>query len=116
MTRITTECPDCGRVELGVDDVTLVVSPRQGIAWYLFDCLGCVRQVVKPASTPVVSALARLAIQLRTVPAEVVERGQSGEAEAPLVVDDLLDLILSLRSRHDLAEPPIEAHAPSGLV
>lgn len=103
MTRITTECPDCGRVELGVDDVTLVISPLEGLAWYLFDCLGCARRVVKAASNVVVSALSRLPIRISMVPAEVLERDQPDDDRPPLGVDDLLDMMLWLRERHDLA-------------
>ena len=104
--RITTDCPRCGRVELGADDVTLVVSPREGIAWYLFDCVGCVRQVVKAAATPVVAALSRVQIPVQMLPAEVLERDQDADGP-PLGVDDLLDLILLLRSRSHVADLPL---------
>ena len=113
MTRITTECPRCGRVDLSVDDVTLVVSPLQRTAWYLFDCLGCARQVVKAASAPVVTALSGLQVRVRTVPAEVLERRQE-DGPPPLRVDDLLDLMLWLRTRHDLADLPVEVMPTSG--
>jgi hypothetical protein len=103
MTRITTECPECGRVELGSDDITLVVSPRQGTAWYLFDCLGCTRQVVAGASSAVVTALARLQIPIWILPSEMLERRGAEEGGRPLAVDDLLDLMLSLRTDDDLA-------------
>ena len=96
MTRITTACPTCGRVDLDVDDVTLVVSPREDCAWYLFDCRGCVQRVVKPAPTTVSVALGSVQVRVWTVPAEMLER--VGPGEAPTIgTDDLLDLILDLR-------------------
>jgi hypothetical protein len=96
MTRITTACPSCGRVELDVDDVTLVVSPREDSAWYVFDCRGCVQRVVKPAPTSVAVALGSVRVTVWTVPAEMLERVRPGEA--PVIgTDDLLDVILDLR-------------------
>lgn len=102
MPRINTVCPACGVVELDGDDITLVVSPGQGTAWYLFECFGCAQQVIKSANSAVVSALTRLEIAVLTVPAEALEvvRGRSG---APLTTDDLLDLLLELRTTLDVA-------------
>ena len=101
MTRITTGCPRCGRVELEVGDVTLVVSPREDTSWYLFDCVGCARRVVKPAPSTVATALTAVHTPVWTVPAEVLER--VGPREEPaLAVDDLLDALIVLRGRADL--------------
>jgi hypothetical protein len=100
MTRITTSCPRCGRIELGPDDVTLVISPHEDNSWYLFDCTGCVQRVVKPAPATVAIALGSVSIRTWTVPAEILERVLPGEAP-PIGDDDLLDLILDLR-RDDL--------------
>lgn len=102
MTRITTGCPRCGRVELDADDVTLVRSPREEVAWYLFDCTGCAHRVVKPAPTSVALALASVKVTSWTVPAEVLERARPGN-HPPLDVDDLLDVLLWLRGGPDLA-------------
>ena len=96
MTRITTSCPQCGRVDLEPDDITLVVSPHEERSWYLFDCPGCVRRVVKSAAASVCAALRSVRIVTWTVPAEMLERVLPDEAPA-LVVDDLLDLLLVLR-------------------
>jgi hypothetical protein len=104
MTRITTECPQCGPVPLGVEDVTLVVSPLEAVAWYLFDCASCARQVSKPASAPVITALGRVHVRVVTVPAEVLERAYDVESEPALGVDALLDLMLSLRTHDHLAD------------
>jgi hypothetical protein len=108
MTRITTGCPRCGRVELGVEEITLVTSPREGIAWYLFDCAGCAHRVVKPAPGPVVAALSGVHVNTWTVPAEALER-ELPDAAAPLGVDDVLDGLLWLRGCQD----PDEFTTPS---
>jgi hypothetical protein len=96
MPRITTVCPTCGVVTVDRDDVTLVVHRRRGTAWYLFDCLGCVDRVVKAASTAVVTALTQLQIPVLAVPAEALETVRT--SGTPLTVDDLLDLLLELRT------------------
>lgn len=113
MARITTECPQCGRVELGPDDLAVVVSPLEGSAWYVFDCRGCARQVFKPATSPVVTALSRLDVPVRLVPAEVLERPDPGDGPA-LGVDDLLDAMLWLRLHEGPGDALIEAETPSG--
>lgn len=100
MTRITTGCPHCGRVELDVDDVTLVRSPREEKAWYIFDCTSCAQRVVKPAPTSVALALTSVQVTAWTVPAEVLER-QRPVQDAPLAVDDILDGLLWLRANPD---------------
>jgi len=102
MTRITTGCPRCGRVELEVGEVTLVVSPREDSSWYFFDCTGCARLVVKPAPTSVAVALTSVRTAVWTVPAEVLERVAPDERPA-LVIDDLLDAMLVLECRTHLA-------------
>jgi hypothetical protein len=100
MTRITTGCPRCGRVELDAEDVTLVRSPREDAAWYIFDCTGCAYRVVKPAPTSVALALTSVQVTAWTVPAEVLERVRPDE-QPPLGVDDLLDILLWLRTDPD---------------
>jgi hypothetical protein len=103
MSRITSECPTCGSVALGIDDLIVVVCPAYGFGWYLFDCHGCVRQVVTAVPITVVDALSHLCIPVWTVPAEVAERVQAAGWTPPLGTDDLLDLMLDLRSHDDLA-------------
>jgi hypothetical protein len=100
MTRITTGCPRCGRVELDATDVTLVRSPREDTAWYMFDCTGCAHRVVKPAPPSVALALASVKVTAWTVPAEVLERVRPDE-QPPIGVDDLLDVLLWLRASPD---------------
>jgi hypothetical protein len=101
MTRITTACPTCGRVELDKDDVTLVVSPLEGRSWYLFDCYGCLEQIMKPAPSSVAVALRGIEVATWTVPAEVLERVAPDEAPR-LGSDDVLDAVLQLRGQADL--------------
>jgi hypothetical protein len=110
MARIATECPRCGRVELGVDEVAVVVDLPARTAWYLFDCGGCARPVFKTASPPVVAALAKLGVPVRAVPVEVLERGDPDDGPAALRVDDVLDTILWLRT-HDYLDPGLPSTA-----
>jgi hypothetical protein len=100
-------------VELDVDDVTLVVSPREDTAWYQFDCLGCARLVVKPAPTTVAVALTTVRTRVWTVPAEALERVRPDE-QPPIGVDDLLDALLVLRRGGDLVALAAGRAAPSG--
>jgi hypothetical protein len=100
MTRITAGCPRCGRVELDSEDLTLVRSPHENTAWYLFDCLGCAHRVVKSAPASVAMALISVRVTSWTVPAEVLERVRPDE-QPPLGIDDLLDALLWLRASPD---------------
>lgn len=93
--RITVGCPRCGRVEIGREEMTLVVSPWESASWYVFDCVGCAVRVVKTAAPSVAAALAAADVTVRTVPAEVVERS-SGRALPPITVDEVLDDLLAL--------------------
>ncbi|HEY6798843.1 MAG TPA: hypothetical protein VI248_29540 [Kineosporiaceae bacterium] len=108
MTRITSECPTCGRVALTVDEFTLVVDPRQGSGWYLFECYGCATQVIKHVPASVARTLSQLRIPVRTLPAEVLERSDALHRWPPLGADDLLDLVLWLRAHDDLADLPAD--------
>lgn len=100
MTRITTGCPRCGRVELGSDEVVLVRSPRESTAWYIFDCIGCAHRVVKPAPPTVAMALLSVRVTSWTVPAEFLERARPDE-QPPIDIDDVLDVLLWLRTSPD---------------
>lgn len=58
MTRIRTTCPQCGEVEIGVDDVALHVGVQSvGGGWYGFTCPGCAMSVRKPADARVAQLL-----------------------------------------------------------
>jgi hypothetical protein len=99
--RITTTCPWCGSVPLDPDDVMLVV-PDTGLGWYLFDCVGCGRQVVKDAPLAAVVALARAEIAIHPLPAEVTERLLDPPSPR-LDADALLDAVLLLAGTDDLS-------------
>ena len=119
MARITTGCPRCGRVELDAADIILVRSPRESTAWYLFDCTGCAHRVVKPAPWSIATALASVKVTSWTVPAEVLERVRPDE-QPPIDVDDLLDVLLWLRTSPDpiawfRSASPGEAESPPAL-
>jgi hypothetical protein len=102
---ITTTCASCGTVVLEPEDLLLVVDRFAKTAWYLFDCGGCGRRVVKDAPTAVISALTFAEVPQSTVPAEVYERWTDVEprADGALGPDDLLDAVLTLRGTDDLA-------------
>src|SRR5512143_2019976 len=101
--RINSECPGCGRLELRIDEIILVVSPGEGPwgenSWYIFDCTRCGQRVVKPAPRSVASALTALHVEVRTVPLEVLERSRALN-DPQLSMDDLLDALLWLRTCH----------------
>jgi hypothetical protein len=85
-------------VELAPSDIALVRSPREGLAWYLFDCTGCACRVVKDASGAVSVALMHVDVEVWTVPAEVLER----EPGPRIGVDDVLDAVLALQGDCDV--------------
>jgi hypothetical protein len=99
-TSITTTCPSCGSVMLDPHDVMVVVPAGQQ-GWYLFDCLGCARQVVKEAPPAAIAALDRATASVYAVPAEVVERLAS--PSWCLDADALLDALILLGSTDHLA-------------
>jgi hypothetical protein len=101
-TQIKATCPDCGEVNLTPDDVRLMVCSVQSLSYYAFDCVGCVRQIRKPADDRIVSLLRSggVRVQRWTVPAEALE-----EKNGPsLAYDDLLDFALGLSNTDFLAD------------
>jgi hypothetical protein len=100
-------------VELEVHEVTLVVSPREDTAWYLFDCFNCARRVVKPAPRTVAVALTAVRTPVWTVPAEVLERVEPHELP-PIAVDDVLDALLVLGRGADLVALAAGPAPPAG--
>jgi len=101
MTRVTTECPRCGRIKLSIEDITLVDGAQPGSAWYLFDCYGCAHRVVTAATSGIVAALTSANVRRWTVPAEVTERVVAAQAR-PIGMDEVLDAVLWLRDAQDL--------------
>jgi hypothetical protein len=85
--RFTVSCPECDEVELGADQLWLVL-PTAGDAHYDFHCPGCGRLVREVAGASAIAFLAPLvAVEEIEVPAEALEPKQG----APLTVDDVLD-------------------------
>jgi hypothetical protein len=109
---ITTTCPECGTVQLEPEDLLLVLDRFARASWYVFDCVGCARRVVKEAPEPVIAALTFAEVAATAVPAEVYERWPDDATPARLRIgaDDLLDAVLLLRGTDDLAAL---AEAPS---
>ena len=90
---IDAECPRCGLVELGRDQVWLVIASDPDASHYAFDCPGCRTCVRHPADEAIIDVLAPLLpVETLDVPAEARE-GRSGAA---LTVDDLIDFCLAL--------------------
>lgn len=101
MTTIKASCPTCGDVELTSADITLRVCGGAPLSSYSFTCPRCRELVCKPADEHVVSLLISGGVraQVWEVPAEALEP-HSGPA---LGYDDLLDFVLQLSVRDELA-------------
>jgi hypothetical protein len=101
VTSIKAECPRCGAVRLGPDDVTVRTCAADGAGAYRFRCPTCSIAAYHHAS-PAICALLRqagCAEEVWHLPAELTER-RKGPALTP---DDLLDFHLLLR-RDDWAD------------
>jgi len=97
MTTIRASCPDCGDVELTVDDVTVLVCAEDNAGSYAFRCPDCRLAVSKAAESRIVDLLVSSGVRMTEwhLPAELFE----GRAVAePLTHDDLLDFHLMLES------------------
>lgn len=108
--QIKATCPECGEVELTSRDVRLMVCSVPTLSYYSFDCLGCVRQVRKPADERIVSLLRSGGVRVErwTVPAEALEE----KVGAALAYDDLLDFVLELGRADNLAPVARAARIP----
>jgi predicted RNA-binding Zn-ribbon protein involved in translation (DUF1610 family) len=98
--RFSVNCPDCGDVELGADQLWLVL-PTAGDAHYDFHCPECgqlVRHVAGPSAIAFLAPL--VAVEEIDVPAEALEP-RSG---APLTMDDVLDFANELAGESWAAE------------
>jgi hypothetical protein len=95
VTKIKAECPRCGNVRLGPDDVTVRVCMDDGAGAYRFRCPTCSTAALHEAS-PAICALLRHAgctEESWSLPAELGERPNGPR----LTTDDLLDFHLLLR-------------------
>jgi hypothetical protein len=91
MTSIKAECPRCGAVRLGPDDVTVRVCLDDGAGAYRFRCPTCAVAAVHEASPAICALLAEAGCEEEVwrLPAELEERPH-GPAPA-FTPDDLLD-------------------------
>ena len=97
---IDVDCPHCGDVALGTDQVWLVLADAPGRSRYSFHCPSCSTLVSHVPSAAAVQVLVNLvAVEELAVPAEALERHDA----PPLTVDDLLDLMLALHRQHPFA-------------
>ena len=95
------ECPCCGPVDLGSDQLWLVLATAPGRSHFAFHCPGCGRTERRPADADTVAVLSPLvAVEELDVPAEALE-AHEGSA---LTTDDLIDLMLTLAA-HEEARP-----------
>ena len=97
MTTIRAQCPDCGDVQLKIDELTVRVCDDHDDGAYRFRCPACRRTVSRAASARIVGLLlsAGAPREVWQWPAELAERPDG----PPLTHDDLLDLHVLLQ--HD---------------
>ena len=94
MTTIKASCPVCGDVELGPDQVRLVVCTRPEWSYYAFPCGTCQDEIRKPADSDVVTLLVGGGVRAEkwVIPAEALEEHDG----ARITYDDVLDFALRL--------------------
>lgn len=91
--RFGVDCPECGSLDLGRDQLWLVLATATDRSHFAYRCPDCGRVTRRHADTAVISTLGGLvAVQELDVPAEALER-HDGDA---LTADDLIDLMLVL--------------------
>lgn len=97
MTTIRASCPECGDVELTVEDVTVLVCAEDNSGSYAFRCPDCEIAISKPAEGRIVDLLVSSGVRRSTwhLPAELFEPRAVG---APFTHDDLLDFHLLLEA------------------
>lgn len=95
MTRIKAECPRCGAVRLGPDQVTVRICVDDGTGAYRFRCPTCSTAALHEASPAICRLLrdAGCALEHWSLPAELEERPLGPS----FTTDDLLDFHLLLR-------------------
>ncbi len=100
-------CPRCGEIDLGYDQVWLVVASTPDRSHYCFHCTRCGQLERVHATDAVVAILAELvAVEALDVPAEALE-AHHGSA---LTLDDLLDLMLALDAPHQSTPAELTRH------
>lgn len=84
-----TSCPECGRIELPLSEVTLRLCYSDRQASYAFRCSCCKRATSLPASDAVTNVLLAAGARFETwqLPAELKEPKPNGP---PITFDDIL--------------------------
>ncbi len=102
MAWIRTSCPTCGDVELGTDEVRVMMCSSTIEGSYVFRCPTCRLAVSKPADPDVVDVLVTAGVRLCVwkLPAELEER-RHGD---PINYDDLLDFHFRLQGEDWIGE------------
>ncbi len=92
---IRTSCPTCGDVELGTDEVRVMMCSSTIEGSYVFRCPTCRVAVSKPADADVVDVLVTAGVTLSVwkLPKELEERHHGD----PISYDDLLDFHFRLQ-------------------
>jgi hypothetical protein len=93
---IRTSCPTCGDVELGTDEVRVMMCASTIQGSYVFRCPTCELAVSKPADADVVDVLVTAGVRLSVwnLPKELEEHHHGD----PISYDDLLDFHFRLQS------------------
>jgi predicted RNA-binding Zn-ribbon protein involved in translation (DUF1610 family) len=95
-------CPDCGLVELGTDQLWLVLADAPMQDHFSFHCPSCFTQVRTVADEDTVAVLSALVlVEELDVPDEARERHDG----APLTDDDLIELMLDLDEWDEPSSP-----------
>lgn len=102
MARIRASCPECGDVELSIDQVRVVVCSTTNDGSYTFRCPSCQVAVTKSAPTRVIDVLVASGVSLAfwSMPAEL-EESHSGPA---ICHDDLLAFHFDLERADCMSE------------
>ncbi|HUR19085.1 MAG TPA: hypothetical protein VMZ51_09170 [Acidimicrobiales bacterium] len=88
MARIRASCPECGDVELTIDQVRVVVCSSDNQGSYSFQCPSCRLAITKAAQPRVIDVLlaSGVALTFWSMPAELDEAHDG----PPICHDDLL--------------------------
>ncbi len=84
MTTIKTTCPDCGDVMLGIEELTLLLTPHEAGGTYTFHCPLCSVHRARVAGPRVVMVLLAAGVEY-----EITQPGTITEADIAAFVDAL---------------------------
>lgn len=100
-TVISTNCPQCGEVDLSPEQMWLVLAEPVDRSHYGFRCPRCATTSRHPADHGTLALLAGLVpVETMLVPLEALEQA-TGPA---LTCDDLIDLMVALESHDPVCE------------